>query len=253
MPPPPRKPQGYLTQLFALSLIQLSNWRWSWRSQLVTGTLAPLGGVLGLGVFARDLGAETLGYVLAGNLVVALMFGNVSKVASNFAFMRAMGTLHYFATLPVRRHALVLATVLAFSLLSLPSVVITALVGSWFLELPLHPHPLLLLVVPLAAVPMASLGALIGTLVRLPEEATSLGLLLTLLMMAIGPVVVPPDRLPPWLLWLGHLSPATYAASALRQSLLGPVTSQILVDLVVLLLVAGVVAWLVVRRMDWRQ
>lgn len=55
------------------------------------------------------------------------------------------------------------------------------------------------------------------------------------------------------MLALGRLSPATYAASALRQALLGPLTGQIVVDLVVLAGVTVVVFWLVGRKMDWRQ
>ena len=65
-------------------------------------------------------------------------------------------------------------------------------------------------------------------------------------------VVIPPDRLPGFMIVLGRFSPATYAASALRQTLLGPVTGQIAVDLAVLLVAGLIVFWLVVKRLDWR-
>ena len=67
------------------------------------------------------------------------------------------------------------------------------------------------------------------------------------------PMVIPPDRLPDIMLFLGQFSPATYAASALRQALLGPVSGQIAVDLAVLAGVSVVIFWLVGRKMDWRQ
>jgi len=70
--------------------------------------------------------------------------------------------------------------------------------------------PLLLLVIPLAAIPLAGVGALIGVSFRNPELANSVSLLVTLALVSLGPVVVPPDRLPPLLLTLGWLSPATY-------------------------------------------
>ena len=76
---------------------------------------------------------------------------------------------------------------------------------------------------------------------------------LTLLMLGLGPVVIPPDRLPATLQTIGRLSPATYAASALRQTLLGPVTPQLWLDLGVLLLLGIFVFWMVDRKMDWRQ
>jgi ABC-2 type transport system permease protein len=80
----------------------------------------------------------------------------------------------------------------------------------------------------------------------------SIDRLLVITMLAMGPVLIPPERLPDWLVVIGFASPATYAASALRQVLLGPVTAHLLFDLGIL---AGVIArsfWLVNRRMDWR-
>lgn len=100
---------------------------------------------------------------------------------------------------------------------------------------------------------MAGIGALIGSIARTPQEAGSLSLLITLVMLGLGPVLIPPSRLPDVMLVLGRFSPATYAASALRQALLGPLTGQIFLDLAALTGVAAVVLWLVGRKMDWRQ
>jgi len=74
-----------------------------------------------------------------------------------------------------------------------------------------------------------------------------------MVMLGLGPVLIPSARLPDVMLFLGRFSPATYAASALRQALLGPLTGQIFLDLVVLAGVTVVVLWLVGRKMDWRQ
>jgi ABC-2 type transport system permease protein len=239
-------------QLFDLTLVQLSNWRWSWRGMLITSTLAPLLSMVALGLFARDSGPRALGYVLTGNMVLALMFGTLDKVAGNFAFMRFRGMLSYFATLPIQAYSLILATVMAFFILSLPSTFITLTFGAWFLGVSVDLNPILLLILPLAAAALSGLGALIGVSVRTPEEAGSLSLLATLFLVGLGPVIVPPERLPPLLVKLGWLSPATYAASALRQALLGPVTARLLLDLAVLGLIMVVTLWLVGYRMDWR-
>jgi len=163
-----------------------------------------------------------------------------------------MGSLDYDATLPIHTYVLVLAAVLSFLLLSLPSLVVTTLCGWLALHIPLSPHPLLLLVSPLCAIPLSGIGALIGSVARRPEEAGSLSLLFTLLLVGLGPAVIPPDRLPGFTVTLGRLSPATYAASALRQTLLGPLTGQIVVDVAVLALAGVIVFGLVVRLMDWR-
>ncbi len=248
-----RRQASILVQIVDLFLIELTNWRWSWRGMVLTATLTPMVSILGLGVFARDSGPETLAYVLTGNAVVSLIFGNMGNVESHFTFMRTVGALDYFATLPVRRYALILAVVLAFLLLSLPSLAVTILLGSWVLGLKVTFHPLLPVVVPLCAISLSGVGALIGCSVRDPSQGGAVNLLVTMVMLGLGPVVVPPDRLPRVLLVLGRLSPATYAASAFRQVLLGPVTGQIAIDLAVLGVTGVVILAIVARIMDWRQ
>lgn len=252
MLPHSRKPLSPPRQLLDLFLVELTNWRWSWRAMLITATLAPLGSVLALGVFARDLGTPALAYVLSGNAVVSLLFGTLNNVESHFCFMRFAGALDYFATLPIRRELLILAVVLAFLLLSLPALAVTIALGALVLGLPLALHQAILVVVPLCALPLAGLGALIGLGVRTPEEGNALNLLVTLGLTGLGPVVIPPDRLPAALVLLGRFSPATYAASALRQVLLGPVTGQLLVDLAVLAGFAAATFWMAGKRMHWR-
>lgn len=241
-----------LPQLGDLFLIELTNWRWSWRSQVLLSMITPLLSMLALGIFSRG-SPETLAYILTGNVVLALMFGMMEKLVSRFMFMRVTGALDYFATLPVQRFALILAIVLAFLVLLLPGLVVIIALGALALGVSLSVNPLALLVIPFCAVPLSGIGALIGSSARTPEEAGSLSLLLTFLLLALGPVVIPPDRLPGIVLALGWLSPATYAASALRQTLLGPVTARLLLDLAVLLGCSIVTFWLVSRKMQWRQ
>ncbi len=247
------KPPSLPAQIVDLLLIELTNWRWSWRHMIVVSTLAPLLSIVALGIFARDSGPVALSYILTGNAVLALMFGNLDRVQSHFSFMRSVGSLDYFATLPVSKYALILAAVLAFSLLSLPSVAVTVLFGSLVLEVPLQLSPLVVVVVPFCAIPLAGIGALIGTNTRTPAEADSLSLVVTMVLAGLGPVIIPPERLPEVMVTLGRLSPATYAASALRQTLLGPVTGWLVVDLAALAALAALTFWLVGRKMDWRQ
>lgn len=246
------KSPSLLTQFYDLLLIELTNWRWSWRSMIITSLLTPLGSMVALSVFARDSGTQSLAYVLTGNLVLSLIFGNQNNVQSHIAYIRFMGMLDFFATLPIRKQSLILAVLFAFLGLSLPSLIATLLFGVWFLGLSLSISPLILLVIPLSALPMAGVGAWIGATVRTPQEGGSLSLVVSLGLMAIGPVVVPPERLPAILLFLGHFSPATYAASALRQTLLGPITHQLWWDMAALLGFAFLTFWLVERKMDWR-
>jgi ABC-2 type transport system permease protein len=247
------KPQPFWAQLGDLFLIELTNWRWTWRRMIVLGMLAPLGGILGLKALLGNAGPHTLSYVLTGNIVLSLMFENQNRVGGHFVFMRFHGTLDHFGSLPIRQSALVLGVVLAFLVLSLPSVIVVILAGSLLLGLPLAVSPLVLLVVPLCALPMAAIGALIGVTARTSAEAGSLSLAVTIVTAGIGAVVIPPDRLPPWFVILGRLSPASYAGSAVRQVILGPVTPSMATDLAALIGFSLASLWIVSRKMDWRQ
>ncbi|MCB0116465.1 MAG: ABC transporter permease, partial [Caldilineaceae bacterium] len=227
----PRRGHSLPVQFVDLLIIELSNWRWGWRSMVIIGMVFPLLSMMLLGSFARDLGNDALAYILTGNIVLALLFEHQGKLTSHFSFMRMAGALDYFATLPVQKMVLILAAWAAFFILFIPVLLTTLVGGMLILHVELHLHPLALIVVPLCALPLAGVGALIGTSFRTPEEANAVDRLLTVLMLALGPVLVQPERLPSWLVTLGYLSPATYAASALRQVFLGPVTNRLILDL----------------------
>jgi len=81
------------------------------------------------------------------------------------------------------------------------------------------------------------------------QQSGNLTFLLMLVMTALGPVIVPPDRLPGFMVFLGHFSPATYAASALRQVMVGPVTMRLALDTLIL---CGVTA-LSMAWVGWRM
>lgn len=244
-----RRGQSTPVQWWDLFRMELTNWRWSWRSSVLQGTITPLFSLLALGFFARDSGREALLYVVTGNIVVSLLFGAMTSVESRVSWLRFQGGLDYIATLPVRHSAFVLAMVAAFLLLSLPSVIVTATVGPLLLGAPVHIHPLILLVIPCCTAPLAGVGAALGMTGRTQQQSGNLRFLLTLVMTALGPVIVPPDRLPGFMVFLGHFSPATYAASALRQVMVGPVTARLALDMLVLCAVTAVsMAWV-----GWRM
>ena len=251
--PTTRKPPPFWTQLVDLILIELTNWRWSWRSLIILSMVSPLASMAALGVFARDSGLEALSYVFTGNIVLSLLFGIEGNVQGHFMFMRLEGVLDYFATLPVKKVALLTAVIAAFFLLALPSLLATIFIGSRILGISLTPHPLLIVVIPLCALPVSGIGALIGLKARNYAEAGSFNLLLTFALLALGPVIIPPARLPNFLLLLGQFSPTTYASSALRQVLLGPITGQLAWDMAALLGFTAVTITVVGRLLQWRR
>ena len=248
----PLRVQPAWTQLGTLFLVELSNWRWSWTTMLLRGTITPLLSLVALGVFARDLGREAVLYVVTGNVVVGLLFGAMDAVHSHVTFLRFDGAMDYFATLPISKHLWILAMTAAFQLISLPSLCITMLVGPPLLDLTVHPSLLLLPIIPLCALSLSGVGALLGLVGRTRSESHNLGFLLTLVMTGLGPVLIPPDRLPRAMRLFGYLVPSTYAASAVRQTLVGPVTIRLALDAVVMLGVTTASLWWVGQKMTWR-
>ncbi|ANW18067.1 ABC transporter permease [Streptomyces clavuligerus] len=239
-------------QVWNLFRIQLTNWRWSWPQMVLTGMLAPMVSLAALGLFARESGPEASEFVLTGSVTMAILFETQNKIASNFAFMRSTGAFEYYASMPVRREALILATLGAFSLLSLPAVAVTLLLGSALLDVPLGFSPFAPFCLLLALLPSAGLGALIGSRCTTIEQASSLSLATTLLMMTLGPVAVPPDLLPDILVTIGHANPAVYASSTLRQSITSPSGLDVLPSLGALCVFA-LAAWLLTTLgMHWR-
>ncbi|RPI96531.1 MAG: ABC transporter permease, partial [Chloroflexi bacterium] len=107
---------------------------------------------------------------------------------------------------------------------------------------------------PLTGMALSAVGAIIGLVMRTPEEVGAVSTLLTFVLVGFGPVLVPPDRLPGIIEEISLISPATYAASALRQTLLGmPDRIPVGIDLVVLAAVLVGSLWIVGLKMDWRQ
>lgn len=244
--------QSYPVQLIDLVLIELSNWRWCWRSIVVAGTFVPLFGMVGLSIYARDLGLEALNTIFSGSLVMSLMLGNLGSIQSHVVFMRFQGTLEYFATLPIHKHTLMLAIIIAFFLLSLPALLTLLIIGSALLKISLAPHPLALLVIPLCVLPMSAVGALIGVNVGSPQQGSALSILTTFLFAGLGPVLFPAERLPEILRLIGEINPAARATSALRQTLIGPLGELIALDLAIVIGFTLCVLLLVGKKLDWR-
>jgi ABC-2 type transport system permease protein len=245
--------QTFPVQLWDLLLIQLTNWRWAWRATIVTGLVAPALSMLAFSAFVGS-DSEALGYILTGNLVMSLLFGTSNRLSSNFAFMRVTGMLDLFAALPVYRVALILASATAFLLLGLPTVLVIIALGGTILDLSLSVSPWALLVIPLIAYSLCGLGALIGTINRPLEDIAGITNLTTFMMLFIGPVMLPPERIHPLLETVGYFSPVTYAASALRHVLLDqPDHTPFAIDLLVLCAMLVGFLWWSARRMSWRQ
>jgi len=248
-----RKPQSLLVQIADVTLIELTNWRWTWQTMVLLGMITPLGSMLAAKFLLTQTNPHDLEFVYCGNVLLCMMFENQNRVGGHFVFMRFHGTLDYFDSLPIKGLTLFFSMALAFLILSIPSLIVVVIGGALLLDITLHLQPMALLVFPVCALSMAGVGALVGVLSRTTAEATSLGLLVTLILSGTGAVIIPPDRLPTWLVQLGVLNPATYASSAVRQVLLGGTITTYLTAMPILIAFAVASFWLAARIIEWRK
>jgi ABC-2 type transport system permease protein len=238
-----------------LYLMQLANYRWTWRWQLIGGLIAPLSFMFMISSLLGAAGttAAAGAHVLAGNLVLSAVFTAMGNTANRFAWLKETEGLDYYATLPIRRSAMVATVVLAFVTLSLPSMGATVLLGRLLFGLPLAPHPLALVVLILTALSLAALGATIGILSPNVETQGVISNLALFVLVFLSPVLVPADRLPDILRLTSRLMPVSYAVEALRHLLVGTVNGAVLRDLAILTAFAVVALAVAAGRLDWRR
>lgn len=200
------------------TIIQITNWRWSWPQMMLTGIFVPVLLAVGLGVYAR--GGGNLEYAVVGGVVFSLLFELMNKVASNVAFMRTQESLDLLIANGVRRSEYLIGTFAAFLLLSLPAVIITPIAAGAILGFQGAVNfPAVFIVIFLGALTFMSLGVLIGTSSRTLEQASSMASMLAVGLVALGAVAIPANLLPQWLVYTGYANPAYYIASALRNGL----------------------------------
>ena len=248
---------GTLAQFADLYLMQLANYRWTWRWQLTAGLLAPLSFMFMLHtLLERDASAAaglTVGaHIMAGNLVISTILTTMEHSASRFAWLKATEGLDYYATLPINRAVMIVAVIASFITLALPQLAMTLLLGRVLFDLPLSPHPLALVVIVLAAVSLASVGAVLGILA--PDQSTQqvTSSLLQFAMLFLSPVLIPAERLPPLMQVTSRILPTGYAVEALRKLLVGVLDEVVLLDIAALALFSVVSLFIATRRLDWR-
>lgn len=210
-----------MSNTITFTRIQLTNWRWSWPSMLLTGIVVPVLMSLGLGVYAQNLGGTAVEYAVISGLAFSLLFELQGKIATNISFMKANGALDQLAATGAKRLQFVIGSFIAFGLLATPSLLITPIVVVKILGLSLSPSFAIVPAVIFAGCAFLSAGMIIGALSTSLEQASSISLLMAIVLLSFGPVAVPEDLLPPWLQIAGETNPAVHISKAIRYGIFG--------------------------------
>lgn len=243
--------QSWYVTFWDLLLIQLANWRWSWPAMLINGMLVPLTALFFLKAATGENSAPPE-FLVSGNIVVSLIFTTMYGTSARFAFMRTFGVLDYYATLPVSKVLLVLAVSFGFLLLSLPGTLLTIVIAGFF-GLAIQLNFLFFLLIPLASFSLSAVGAFVGVVSPNFDTANTICGILQFIFMGCGPILVPAERLPDVINFLGGFLPSTYAASAMRHALTGVIDGRFFTDLFFLLIFDALAMFFVAYKMEWRR
>lgn len=210
-----------LGQMWSLYRIELTNWRKSWRSMVVLGIVGPVAAAVFLSAAGRPLLLADRQRICVGALLLATLMENFHRVCNHYAFMREAGILAYFRALPVSDGMILTAVTLSFFTLSIVPAAATYVFASAYLDLPLAVSPEAVLIIALAAIPLALLAAMLGSVARSGSEATALAGVATIALVSSGGILIDETRLPPLLADLGSINPLASTADALRDALYG--------------------------------
>ena len=207
------------SKLSSLYLMELTNWRWSWRSMIVLGAVSPIASVVFLAAAFHPLSLDDRQRIAVGVLMLAFLFENFHRVAGHYAFMRHHGTLEYYESLPVDRWMVLAAVMASFFTLSLLPITATFIAATVYLNLPLVVAPEAMLVLMVVALPISAMAAAIGVLARSGSEATSIATVVTIGLVSSGSVILREQAIPGVLRTLGEVNPISHAAGYLRGAL----------------------------------
>lgn len=186
---------------------------------LFVATLQSLGLLVLLrGVVSSDHVAEHE-QIVAGAVVLVVAFVALNLLAQRFGHLKATGGLDYYAALPVSPAAVVLGTAASYATFTVPGCAVVGVTGVLLYDLPWSALWLLPVVVAVAGLALAGLGALVGLAAPRPELATVCGQVGMTLVLFFG--MVRAARMPLPLRAVRAVLPSSYATDALRDALSG--------------------------------
>jgi len=181
-------------------------------------------------VTTDERGREALGaadYFLPAFIVATILINGVMTVPSAVAQFKRDGTLKRLAASPLRKHEWVVANVVQQSVLAVVTTAILVAVAWVGFGVRAVPGPLALALVALGAVGFSSLGMVVGSLIRTPGSAISLGGAVALPLMFVSGIFWELDLMPPTLQTIAEFSPVTHFHRSLRELMVLDSTSGV--------------------------
>ncbi|HEY3316645.1 MAG TPA: ABC transporter permease [Bacillota bacterium] len=232
---------------------QLYSMRSQWFWYVVYLTFSPLTFLFFLSIYGGTKSPDSQLYVITGAIANAAVLAAVTSLGQTIGYLREQNALEYYASLPISKLAFIMAVATRGVFFSLPSSVLTLLLGSIGVGLPLHFNPFMVfLVYVISAYSLTSVGAVVGFYSQTPEAVGLATQIIAPLIVMFAPVYVPASQLPPFLQVISKVIPTTYVAQSLRLAIKGELSPQFWQDLLVVCGFTVIGLFLAVLKADWR-
>lgn len=241
-----------LRQYIVVLCAQLSSYRGSWVFQTFISLVVPFSLVFSAKSLIGSVHSERAIFLLGGNMAMSIAFGPTTFLISKLGWARQSREFDYWIALPVSKLIVVLAIISMAVMFALPGLLGSYIFGSLLLGLPLSGGWILIFLVPLGVLPLAGVGAFLGTIA--PNGQTA-GLINNMVLIVVGflsPMLIPPEQLPRILQITSLFIPTTYVADAFRAAIGAHYDFQFLLDVIILVICSAICMAFAQWKMEWR-
>ncbi len=236
-----------------LWLEQMLEIRTIWYWYLIFSLVLPLAMVFGFTRIGSGLtDTNSLIYIISGSAIFSVANDGLYTMAVRIGSMKKEGMLLYYASLPINKVAFVTAIILSRLTITLPGMIGPMLFGSLIYKVDLNFSIWIVLLLPLTALALSSIGMALGSLINSLEMIQIIVNLLLFILIMAAPVFIPWQSLPLPLRLLGYILPPSYAADALRRVISGTIDITFYIDIVVLIVMTLVSFIILNRWLNWR-
>jgi ABC-2 type transport system permease protein len=241
-----------LKQYLIVLLAQLSSYRGDWVFQVFISLVVPVALVFSAKSLIGTVDAGRAIFLLGGNMAMSIAFGPTTFLITKMGWSRQSREFDYWISSPVPKLVVVLAIISMALLFALPGLAGSYLFGSLLLGLPLTSSWGLIALIPLGVLPLAGVGAFLGTIA--PNGQTA-GLICNILLIVVGflsPMFIEPSQLPKALQITSLFVPTTYVADAFRSVMSAHYGPHFVFDIAVLTLCSVLCLAFAQWKMEWR-
>lgn len=253
--PYPIPPYSLLTALQQYIIVlraQLSSYRGSWIFQIFISLVIPFALVFSAKSLIGSVNPERAIFLLGGNMAMSIAFGPTTFLITKLGWSRQSREFDYWIALPVPKLTVVIAIISMALIFALPGLLGSYLFGSLLLGLPLSGAWVIIFLIPLGVLPLAGVGALLGTIVPNGQAAGLMNNVLLIVVGFLSPMFISPEQLPGVLQITSLFVPTTYVADAFRAVLSAHFGANFAFDVIVLVLCSIICLAVAHWKMEWR-